>query len=44
LTIVKDDYVYIPLHQQMVVWASRDNVDLAQYATNDFPWRYVVLK
>jgi peptide/nickel transport system substrate-binding protein len=44
LTIVKNDYVYIPLHQQMVVWASRDNVDLAQYATNDFPWRYVKLK
>jgi peptide/nickel transport system substrate-binding protein len=44
LTIVKDDYVYIPLHQQMVVWASRDNVDLAQYATNDFSWRYVKLK
>jgi peptide/nickel transport system substrate-binding protein len=44
LTIVKNDYVYIPLHQQMVVWASSDKVDLAQYATNDFPWRYVKLK
>jgi hypothetical protein len=28
----------------MVVWASRDNVDLAQLASNDFPWRYVKLK
>ena len=44
LTVVKNDYVYIPLHQQMVVWASRDAVDLAQLATNDFPWRYVKLK
>jgi peptide/nickel transport system substrate-binding protein len=44
LTIVKDEFVYVPLHQQMVVWASRDNVDLAQLASNDFPWRYVTLK
>jgi peptide/nickel transport system substrate-binding protein len=44
LTIVKDDFAYVPLHQQMVVWASRDNVDLAQLANNDFQWRYVKLK
>jgi peptide/nickel transport system substrate-binding protein len=44
LETIKDDFAYIPLHQQMVVWASRDNVDLAQLASNDFPWRYVKLK
>jgi peptide/nickel transport system substrate-binding protein len=44
LTIVKDDFVYVPLHQQMVVWASRANVDLAQLGNNDFQLRYVVLK
>jgi peptide/nickel transport system substrate-binding protein len=44
LAIIKNDYVYIPLHQQMVVWASRDVVDLAQMANNDFPWRYVKVK
>ena len=28
LKLIKDDFAYIPLHQQMVVWASRDNVEL----------------
>jgi peptide/nickel transport system substrate-binding protein len=44
LSIVKDDFLYIPLHQQIVVWASRDNVDLAQLGNNDFQLRYVKLK
>jgi peptide/nickel transport system substrate-binding protein len=44
LTIVRDDFVYIPLHQQIVVWASRANVDLAQLGTNDFQLRYVTVK
>jgi peptide/nickel transport system substrate-binding protein len=44
LSMVKDDYAYLPLHQQMVVWASRDNVELAAMGTNDFQLRYVKLK
>ena len=44
LSIVKDDFLYIPLHQQIVVWAGRDNVDLAQMGNNDFQLRYVKLK
>jgi peptide/nickel transport system substrate-binding protein len=44
LSIIKDDFVYIPLHQQIVVWASRDNVDLAPMGNNDFQLRYVKLK
>ncbi len=44
LSIVKEDFVYIPLHQQIVVWASRDNVDLAPMGNNDFQLRYVKLK
>lgn len=44
LSIVKEDFVYIPLHQQIVVWASRDNIDLAQLGNNDFQWRYVRMK
>jgi peptide/nickel transport system substrate-binding protein len=43
LSIVKEDFAYIPLHQQIVVWASRDNVDLAQLGNNDFQLRYVKL-
>jgi peptide/nickel transport system substrate-binding protein len=44
LSIVKEDFAYLPLHQQMVVWASRDNVELAPMGNNDFQLRYVNLK
>src|SRR6516162_51511 len=43
LSIVKEDFAYIPLHQQIVVWATRDNVDLAPMGNNDFQLRYVKL-
>ncbi len=39
-----DDYAYIPLHQQAVIWASRKNVDLHQPADNRFPLRFVTVK
>ena len=39
-----DDFAYIPLHQQALVWAARSNVDLAQRADNIFDWRYVTIK
>ena len=32
--IVLDDIVYIPLHQQMIVWAMRENLDLPVYPFN----------
>ena len=38
------DYAYIPLHQQAVVWAARKNVSLHQPADNRFPLRYVTVK
>jgi peptide/nickel transport system substrate-binding protein len=39
-----DDYAYIPLHQQAVVWAARKNIDLVQLADNSFPLRFVNVK
>lgn len=39
-----DDFGYIPLHQQFVVWAAKDNVDLVQPADNYFPLRFVKIK
>jgi peptide/nickel transport system substrate-binding protein len=42
--IYTEDYAYIPLHQQALVWAMRKNVDLVQPADNTFPLRYVNLK
>ena len=42
--IYLDDYAYIPLHQQALVWAMRKNVDLVQPADNTFPLRFVNIK
>jgi peptide/nickel transport system substrate-binding protein len=44
LTMVKDDIPTIPLHQQVIIWAVRDNVDLVLPADNYFPLRYVNVK
>ncbi len=41
LQIAKEDVATIPLHQQVLVWAARDNVELVQPADNYFPLRYV---
>ncbi|MGH7004377.1 MAG: ABC transporter substrate-binding protein, partial [Alphaproteobacteria bacterium] len=37
LLIVRDDMALIPIHQQVVVWAAKDSVDLVQNADNFFP-------
>jgi peptide/nickel transport system substrate-binding protein len=42
--IVQDDVADIPLHQQVVVWASKANIDLAQMPDDYFPYRYVRVK
>ena len=39
-----DDFAYIPLHQQALVWATRKNIDLVQPADNSFPLRFVTMK
>ncbi len=44
LKIVKEDVATIPLHQQVLVWAAKDTVDLVQPADNYFPLRYVRIK
>jgi peptide/nickel transport system substrate-binding protein len=38
------DYAYIPLHQQAVIWAARKNIELHQPADNRFPLRFVQVK
>jgi len=42
--ILYDDAAFIPLHQQVVVWAARDNIDLQLLADDSFPLRYVTVK
>ncbi|MCW5750760.1 MAG: ABC transporter substrate-binding protein [Alphaproteobacteria bacterium] len=42
--IYVDDFAYIPLHAQALIWAVRDNIEIAQYADNEMPWRHIVVK
>ena len=44
LGVIKNQFLYIPLHQQVVVWAARSNVDVAQMADNYFYLRFVTVK
>ncbi len=42
--ILQHELPIIPLHQQVIVWAAKQNVDVAQPADNAFPYRYVTIK
>jgi peptide/nickel transport system substrate-binding protein len=42
--IVQDQYGYLPLHQQTIVWAAKDNVSVVQTADNYFQLRWVTVK
>jgi len=44
IKLVQQDVAALPLHQQVIVWASKTNIDLAQPADNFFPYRYVRMK
>jgi len=44
LKFVKDNYLYIPLHQQVVTWAARANIQVALLANNAFALRYVTVQ
>jgi peptide/nickel transport system substrate-binding protein len=39
--ILHDDAAFIPLHQQVVVWAAKKNVELQQEPDDSFPLRFV---
>ena len=39
--IVRDEALYIPLHQQQIVWAARSNVEVVQTADNFIQLRHV---
>ncbi len=42
--IHQDDVGHIPLHQQVLIWAARNNIELVQLADNYFPLRFVTVK
>ena len=44
ILILQKDLPTVPLHQQVIVWAMKDNVDVAQPADDFFPYRLVRVK
>jgi len=42
--IAQEDVGTLPLHQQVIVWAARDGVDVVQPADNAFYLRWVKVK
>ncbi|CAH2599047.1 ABC transporter substrate-binding protein [Rhodovastum atsumiense] len=42
--IVQTEVGYIPLHQQRITWAAKNNIELTQPADNYFPLRWVRVK
>ena len=44
VTLLQKELPVIPLHQQVIIWAAKNNIDLAQLADNFFPYRYVHVK
>ena len=38
--ILRDDAAYVPLHQQQIVWAARQGVEMAQTADNYIQLRH----
>jgi peptide/nickel transport system substrate-binding protein len=41
LVLTRDTHAILPMHQQVILWASRANVDLKQMSSNFFPLRHV---
>jgi peptide/nickel transport system substrate-binding protein len=44
IQILQKDVATVPLHQQVIVWAARKNIELAQPGDNFLPYRYVHVK
>jgi peptide/nickel transport system substrate-binding protein len=44
IEILQKDLPTIPLHQQVIVWAAKKNVEVAQPADNQFPYRFITVK
>ncbi len=42
--IIRRDVAVLPLHQQMIAWATKANIELAQPADNAFPYRFVTVR
>jgi peptide/nickel transport system substrate-binding protein len=42
--ILQKDLPTVPLHQQVIVWAAKDKVELTQPADNFFPYRFMQVK
>ena len=44
IEILQKDVATVPLHQQVIVWAAKQNIEVAQPADNFFPYRFIQVK
>jgi peptide/nickel transport system substrate-binding protein len=44
IEMLQKDVATVPLHQQVIVWAAKTNIEVAQPADNFFPYRFVRMK
>jgi peptide/nickel transport system substrate-binding protein len=44
IKLTQIDLPVIPLHQQVIVWAAKDSIDMVQPADNFLPFRYITMK
>jgi peptide/nickel transport system substrate-binding protein len=44
IEILQKDVATVPLHQQVIVWAAKKNIEVVQEADNFFPYRFVQVK
>ncbi len=43
IKLIQDQVASIPLHQQVIVWATKNNVSVAQQADDVFQYRYITM-
>ena len=44
IEILQKEQATVPLHQQVIVWATKSNIDVVQMADNFFPYRFIKVK
>ena len=44
LVLANDDVAYLPLHNQVIPWAMRKNVEVIHRADNRLDWRLIQVK
>lgn len=44
MKIHQDEIGHLPLHQQLLSWGAKKNIELVQWPDNGMPWKYIRIK